>query len=295
MHGRIGIISFVVVAFLAGCSEVRFPTAAEQNELETPLAQSFDRAQTGTIRGRVLWDGDIPVSQEFLVRAIAFNPNLHQNPARYFTPHIPNVDQGKRGVADAIVYLRGIDPRRSRAWDHGKVRVEFRERQLLVQQGDQRTGVGFVHRGSAIEIMNADGEYHNLHARGAAFFSMPLLEVNRVHERTFPQSGVVDLTCAAGYYWLHAHLFVAEHPYYTRTGADGQFSLDHVPTGMYEIVCWLPSWHVTRKEIDPETAITARLAWARPQEQAQMVQVRAGQMSEIPFSWTGKMFAQTGQ
>ena len=46
--------------------------------------------------------------------------------------------------------------------------------------------------------------------------------------------------------------------------------------GKYEVVCWLPSWHVQRKEVDPETAIIARLAWAQPQEQVRPVQVQAG-------------------
>src|SRR6185369_13034566 len=95
-----------------------------------------------------------------------------------------------------------------------------------------------------------------------AYFALPLIEANKMHERTLNQKGLVDLTCGAGYYWLHAHLFVADHPYYTCTDGEGRFTLDQVPAGAYEVVCWLPSCHLLRKEIDPETAITARLAWA---------------------------------
>jgi hypothetical protein len=286
MHGRIGILGFLTL--LGGCTELSVPN--EQQEPPTALAQAFEPAMTGTIRGRVVWDGEAPASEERLVRAIAYNPHLHKNPARFSTPHIPKVQPQNRGVENAVVFLRGIDPRRGKAWDHPNARVEFHDRQLFVHQGNQRTQVGFVRRGSAVEIVNRDTEYHNLHARGAAFFAMPLLEANQVHERKLPQAGVVDLTCGAGYYWLHAHLFVTEHPYYARTDAEGQFVLDQVPTGSYEIVCWLPTWHITRKEVDPETGIIARLAWDAPKEQTQKVSVAAGGISELSSRWSQGMF-----
>jgi hypothetical protein len=295
MHGRIGILGIACLSLLGGCSEARLPAPPESKEQETALAQSFDPATAGTIRGRIVWDGDAPAPEETLVRAIAYSPTFYKNPAQFVTPHVPTVHPKHRGVGNAVVYLRGIDPRRSKKWDHANVRVEFHERQLLGQQGKQPTGLGFVRRGSAIEIVNRDTEYHNLHGRGAAFFAMPLIDANQIHERTLSQVGIVDLSCGAGYYWLHAHLFVAEHPYYTRTDADGNFALEQVPAGKYEVVCWLPSWHVLRKEVDPETGIIARLAWAEPQEQVRPVQVLAGQTSKFTYRWTRAMFADVGK
>jgi len=295
MHRRIGILGIACLSLLGGCSEASLPPPPESKKQETALAQSFDPAAAGTIRGRIVWDGDAPAPEETLVRAIAYHPTFYKNPARFVTPHVPTVHPEHRGVGNAVVYLRGIDPRRSKAWDHANVRVEFHERQLLVQQGKQYASLGFVRRGSAVEIVNRDTEYHNLHARGAAFFALPLIEPNRVHERALPQTGIVDLSCGAGYYWLHAHLFVAEHPYYTRTDADGNFALEQVPAGKYEVVCWLPSWHVTRKEVDPETGIIARLAWAQPQEQVRPLQVQVGRTSEVTYRWTRAMFANVGK
>jgi hypothetical protein len=294
MHGRIGILGIACLSLLGGCSEARLPAPPKLKEQETALALSFDPATAGTIRGRIVWDGDAPAPEETLVRAIAYNPTFYKNPARFVTPHVPTVHPEHRGVGNAVVYLRGIDPRRSKKWDHANVRVEFHERQLLVQQGKQPTGLGFVRRGSAIEIVNRDTEYHNLHARGAAFFALPLIESNQAHERVLSQTGIVGLSCGAGYYWLHAHLFVAEHPYFTQTHADGQFAFEQVPAGKYEVVCWLPSWHVRRKEVDPETGIIARLAWAEPQEQVRPVQVLAGRTSEITYRWTRAMFDDVG-
>ncbi len=290
MHGRISIIGFAFLALLSSCSDLPQPPRDEKEEPAETLAESFDPAATGTIRGQVVWDGEIPLAEEFVVRTNAFNPHMHRKPAHFVTPHLPKVQPYKQGVANAVVYLRNIDPRRSKAWDQPPARIAFHDRQLLVEQGNQRTPVGFVRRGSSIEIVNRDTEYHNLHARGAAFFALPLIETKRTHERKLTQAGVVELSCAAGYFWLHAHLFVAEHPYYARSDGEGRFTFEQVPTGTYEMICWLPSWQVLRKEIDPETAIIARWAWAAPKEQTATVRVGAGKSSETTYRWAKGMF-----
>ncbi|MBI3821276.1 MAG: hypothetical protein HY289_01195 [Planctomycetes bacterium] len=289
MHGRI-ILGMFCTLLLSGCSEAPAPAPLDDAR-ETALAGSFDRAATGVIRGRVTWDGDVPASHEMVVRENAFNPRLHLNPARYLTPHVPTVHPQDRGVENAVVFLRVVDPHRSKAWDYPKARVVFNERRLTIEQGPHVSSVGFIRCGSAIDIVNRDSEFHLLRARGGAFFAMPLIEPNRNHERRLTQAGIVDLTCGAGYYWLHAHLFVVEHPYYTRTDPSGAFSLTGVPDGTYELVCWLPSWHVERKEYDPETAIIARWAWASPKEQTRAVEVKTLGTCEMTFQWKLADFA----
>ncbi len=287
MQGRNACLCLML---LVGCSEL--PARRERHEPETSLGQAFDLANTGTIAGRVQWDGDLPAAKETVVRASACNPYLYQKPATFTTPHVPQVQPKTGGIANAVVFLRAVDACHSKPWDHAKVRVEFHERRLHVLQGEQRTDVGFVRRGSAIEVVNRDGEYHNLRGRGAAFFAAPLIDANQKHERKLTDSGVVELTCSAGWYWLHAHLMVTEHPYYARTDANGRFKLDRVPAGEYEIVCWLPSWRVLRTELDPETANIARLAWDAPKEQRRSVRVEAGQTSDVSYRWDRTLFGE---
>jgi hypothetical protein len=291
MHGRIHLAAFIALTPLVGCFET--PAAAPVEEAPaTKLAQAFDPKQTGTIRGRVLWDGAVPVAQQTVVRANAYNPNLYKNPAAVTTTHVPKVNPKTAGVENAVVFLRNVDPQRSKPWSHAKVRVEFKDRQLVIDQGGLRSSVGFVQRGGAIEIVNRDSEYQLLHARGDAFFAMPLIEPNQMHERVLTKAGIVDLKSAAGYYWLHAHLFVSEHPYFARTDADGRFTLEQAPAGTYEIVCWLPSWRVLRSERDPETGMVARLVWEDPRELTQTVRVEAGGVSEITYRWELAIFGE---
>jgi hypothetical protein len=279
MHGRILLVAALLIA---GCTDETAPPTAPRESAST-LARSFDPATTGVIEGRVVWEGDLPVAQEFVVRSIAYNPRLYERPARFTTPNLPIVDAKTGGVADAVIFLKNVDPRRARPWDHAGVRVEFRERQLSIQQGDLRSHVGFVQKGATISVVNCDKEYHLLRGRGDAFFALPLVEANKMHERKLTKSGIVDLTCGVGYYWLSSHLFVTEHPYYVRTDAEGRFKLERVPNGEYEIVCWLPNWRVLRAERDPETADVARWIWADPLEWTRSVRVEAGQGSEVHF------------
>lgn len=290
MHGRIWIFGLGLMAFLGGCSDLPTPTPSEPTEPETVLAQSFDSASTGKIRGRVCWDGVIPPSVSTEARAIAYHPSLHKNPVRYETTHLPRVHPENHGVHDAIVFLRGIDSRRAKPWDHAGVRVEFRDRRMELYQGKQPTNAAFVQRGDKVETINHDADYHALRGRGAAFFTLPLIKPEQVATQHLKKPGLVELFDASGYYWLHAHLFVTDHPYYARTDTDGNFELDQVPTGRYEIVSWLPNWIVARKEIDPETAITARLVWAPPQEQIQSVEVQTGRTEALTFRWSEERF-----
>jgi len=283
MHGRIAIFVFLNLAI--GCIDTTAPVVPIADPPDANLAKDFDPTRTGTIEGRVVWEGDLPTATETIVRANAYNPYMHQKPARFRTPHVPIVHPKTHGIAGAVVYLKGIDLKRSKPWDHAKPHVMFQDRKLLIEQGDIRSGVGFVRRGAAIDISNRDDEYHRLLARGKAFFALPLIEPKQTHERILKHEGLVDLTCGMGCYWLNAHLFVAEHPYYTRTDAEGKFVLKDVPTGNYEIVCWLPSWRVERTERDPETATIARLAWHAPEERTQKVRVEAGRGSDITYRW----------
>ncbi len=84
---------------------------------------------------------------------------------------------------------------------------------------------------------------------------------------------------------MRADLFVVEHPYYARTDAAGRFRLEQVPAGRYEVICWMPSWVVRRKERDPESGLIGHLHFARALEQTAAVEVRAGAASTLEYAW----------
>jgi hypothetical protein len=176
------------------------------------------------------------------------------------------VDARSHGVGGAVVFLRDIDPRRARPWDHPPVRVVMRDRQFHVLQGGADTRVGFVRRGEAVEMASEESAFHSVQARGAAFFSLVFPDAGDARRRTLTRPGRVELSSGAGYFWMRAHLFVDDHPYYTRTDPEGCFRLDRVPPGEYDVVCWLPDWHEAEHERDGDTCLICRLAFQPPVE-----------------------------
>jgi hypothetical protein len=205
-------------------------------------------------------------------------------------PNAPTVDPAGRGVANAVVYVKGVNPEESRPWQHEPVTVFLRDYQLRVEQGDNTAATGFVRRGDRIEVVSRETRFHLARAGGAAFFTLSLLEPFKARSRTLTQKGVVELTEASGYYWLRAYLFVDDHPYYTRTDAEGNFTVKNVPPGHYQTVAWLPSWHIAGHERDAEARSICRLFYRPPVERTQPVQVPPHGDVTLEFTFREKLF-----
>ena len=123
---RAGKWTCFLTALVAGCSEST-PTAPERAQpAARPAALTFDASKTGTIVGRVTWSLDIPEVPPFEVRANL--PHDHPGKTRpvYANPNAPKIDKTTGGVAGAIVFLRGVDSKAARPWDHPPVRIEQR-------------------------------------------------------------------------------------------------------------------------------------------------------------------------
>jgi hypothetical protein len=179
-------------------------------------------------------------------------------------PFVPVIDSTSHGVAGAVVYLRGVDTGKARPWDHPRVVVEQRDLQLHVLQGSREGRVGIVRRGDAIEMASREGRFHSLHAQGSAWFTLAFPDADRPLARVLDDTGPIELTSGAGYYWMRAYLLVDDHPYYALTDAEGSFVLPRVPPGRYEIVCWLPDWREIGHDRDPYSGRVMRLNFAPP-------------------------------
>lgn len=256
----------------------------------TVLGANHDPETTGTISGHIRWHGPVPE----LTPQIGVVPDGVEY--RWITvtnPFAPVVDPANRGIANALVYLKNVDPARSKPWDWPPLRVEHRDFQLQLIQGVEQRLLAVVRTGSNVEMVSHDPELHTLRARGAAFFSLEFPESNKPLTRSFDRTGIVELTSGAGYYWLAADVLVTEHPYAAITPSDGRFELKAVPNGEYEIVCRVRNWQVTAVETDPETGLFFRQKYAVPLELTSSVIVPS--KGRVEQSWTVNlsMFAKT--
>jgi hypothetical protein len=204
-------------------------------------------------------------------------------------PHAPAIAAGG-GVGQAVVFLRGIDPEQSRPWHHPRPTVEMVDHQFRVKQWPGRQRVGVVQRGQDVEFVSRQPVFHFVSADGAACFGLAFPEPRSPLRRRFNHGGLVELSSGAGWFWMRAHLFVADHPYFVCTDADGRFQLDQVPPGDYEVVAWLPSWLESDRHLNPETAETTRLYFRPPVEVRRPVTVLPEQVLLVDLEFSTDLF-----
>lgn len=280
MHGR---SLLVLILVSAGCQPAVEPTPKARTE--SPPASRFDPNRTGSIRGKVTWDGTAPAVPP--LRYIGVEPGV---PNELSNPNAPAIDGKMGGVGQALVTLRGVDAQRSRPWTLPSVEVLFGKHTLEVRQGSETRRIGFVRLGDEITARASEGKQHILLGRQAAFFSMPLRDPGRISHRRLEKPGWVELSSGAGLYWLRGHLWVSEHPYVALTAADGSYMLEQVPTGKYELVCWLPDWHMQRQERNAESGEIDRLFFAPAIERVEACDVNAGETTTLDVRFSERNF-----
>jgi hypothetical protein len=267
-------------ALLAGCDETPAPPAKPRGG-RADAATLFDAKTAADVAGVVRWAGPLPTVPAF--RSID-NPLTDQPPPPprdWPNPNAPRIDRASRGLSSAVVFLRGIDPRRARPWDLPAVRIELRNQRFHIAQGASDGHIGFVRTGDAVDVISRDARFHLVQARGAAFFARTLCAEGDVRPCRLEAPGVVELVSGCGYFWMRAYLFVADHPYHARCDAQGRFRLPQVPPGDYELVAWHPDWRVTRQERNPDNFRVQQVRYESPLEAVRRVAVRPGRPLDV--------------
>jgi hypothetical protein len=186
---------------------------------------------TGRIRGVVRLQGDAP--------AQSYEPiTENQNTCGDRTALSRLVLGKENGVQNAFVYLDGIQSDEN-----------FRPRESLLV--DQKNCQYAPHNlvvpvGSKIDITNSDPILHNVHGQQVTSdgtktlfnIAQPVKGQRTTVESPLTTPGMVFLTCEAGHPWMSGYVFVANHPYVSVTGNDGQFVIEGVPAGTYRIKMW---------------------------------------------------------
>ncbi len=289
MQGRTRYWLSMMLLLGVGCREetaVKAPTAIAAEDCDN----SFQRDATGVVLGGVSWKGSLPNVPPFQVHAYLDYVNANRLRGERPNPHAPTIDAITHGVAEVLIVLHQIKPGQAKPWSHAPVSVEIQPEQLAIVQGDVRKRIGIVRRGAEVAFVKRDAEFHVLRARGVAFFSLPFVAADQPTSRRLDKTGMVELSEGAGYYWRRAHLIVLEHPYAALTDRTGRFMLDQVPAGDYRLTAWLPNWHMTSREHEPETAIISRITFAPAVELEQTVTVTAGQTSLPVFVFSLDQF-----
>jgi hypothetical protein len=282
------VLTLILICF-TGCQDLP-PQQITNSSAPSELARDFNPAATGTLVGRVIWEGPIPRVPAFEVKNYPDNQAELPPPGSWPNLHAPVVDSETQGVQNAVIFWRQVDLRKSRPWNHEPVQVEMGRWQMQVKQGSTASPVGFVQRGENITAVTKKKIFHVLRGQGAAFFSLPFPDPEFTTTKRLDQVGRVELFSGAAYYWMVAHLFVNEHPYYTLSDTQGRFEMAQVPEGTYQVICWLPNWNIAWQVRDPESSQITRIGYAPPVELEANVNVASGKRGQVDFKVATKLF-----
>jgi hypothetical protein len=236
---------------------------------EKPAAAA-NAGPTGRIRGSVRLQGDMP--------APAFEPISENQNVCGDKVGVSRLVVGKeKGVQHAFVYLEGVPSSEG---------FKARESLLIDQKNCQYAPHALiVPAGSKMEITNSDPILHNVHAHQTTeqgqttlFNIAQPVRGQKTTVDSSPTPGIVYLTCEAGHPWMTGYVFVANHPYVTLSGTDGEFVIEGIPPGTYRIKMWHEGVRLKRN-----IKTLQRYEYEEPYEVTQEVKVEANGETVINF------------
>lgn len=236
----------LALASVLGCE--RAPTAPKVAGTPTPL----DPATTGTIDGRVLFEGQPPPPRRI---AMASDPTCAAaHPGGLVVHDVHGVDGG---LADTFVYVASGLEDRVFAPPTTPVVIDQRGCWYVPRVAAAQVGQKIVFRSS-------DDTLHNVHGEPRANprwnFGLPRQNTERTMVLEAPEI-MAPVRCDV-HPWMRLDLSVLPHPYFAITGDDGTFHLPNVPAGTYTLAAVHPTLGRREATVVVEAGTTATLTFS---------------------------------
>lgn len=242
-------LPLVLALSLVACGGKDVPPVFPEVTVNEP-----DPAVGITLRGRVLWEGEIPDRPRLAV-GHAFCADRGGD----FRSRDVLVDEG--GLANVVVWVReGLE-----AWTFDHVRKE-----AVLDQIDCRfePHVLLVQQHQPVLFRNSDATAHNVNTRGSktgqGFVKMTPTTGSTARAQFANAEFNIPVLCDL-HPWMRAWVHVMPHPYHDRSGRDGRFELPRrLPPGEYVIEALHPKLGTRSQTLtvaegdDPELEITFR-------------------------------------
>ena len=182
----------------------------------------------GTLKGHVKYDGKAPKKKRLKMDADPVCGSSHSSAV-----YSENFKMGADGsMAEALVYLKNVSY-------SGETPSES---VILDQKGCVYVPHVFgMMAGQELLIKNSDATLHNIHSMPKVNkeFNFAMPKVVKEKKSTFAKSEPAPFYVKCDVHpWMKSWVLVSDHPYFAVTDEKGNFSIEGIPAGTYEVVCW---------------------------------------------------------
>ena len=189
----------------------------------TLLFLSSNLYAQGIVKGKVVFKGTPPPVEKVEVKS--------DIPTCGASKEIKKIVLGAdQGVANAVVKIIGAA---------GTPKVQ--DGKLDQVNCEFVPHVQAVSLGSTLTLTSSDPVLHNSHGfyeDGSTAFNIAVPIAGMEVSHKLDKAGIIKLRCDAGHTWMRAYIAVVEEPYFAVTDSNGNFSIEGVPSGNYEIEIW---------------------------------------------------------
>ena len=181
----------------------------------------------GTLKGKVNFDGKPPKNKTLKMDADPVCGSSHKEPV-YRESFIMNQDGYLKNV---MVYLNNIS-------HNGKIPESPA---ILDQKGCMYSPhVQGIIRGQELIIKNSDATLHNIHGlpKINSEFNFAMPKVVKEKPIKFNKSEHAIFIKCDVHPWMKSYISVFDHPFFSVTDDEGNYKIENIPSGTYEVVAW---------------------------------------------------------
>lgn len=141
------------------------------------------------------------------------------------------INSDKR-IKNVVVFIESIDEGKS-----------FPKEELIVDNLKcafvPHVSVGYRAKDVEITISNSDPVFHNVHSyvEGKTVLNLGLPDQGSKVQKSLRKTGVMEVKCDS-HPWMLGYVYVLSHPYGVVTNDNGEFSINDIPPGTYNIKAW---------------------------------------------------------
>ncbi len=228
--GGMAVLLLAVAVGCGGSSDDAGGTTADpapSKPSTSPPASAGTTGATGnaSISGTVRYDGAIPNLQPLRMEA---DPGCAKKHSGAVMPEVLVLGENN-ALGNVMVHVK--------SGHGGGAYAVPADPVVLDQKGCRYTPhVTTVQTGQTFNILNSDGLLHNVHGlpKLNTPFNKAMPAAVTTSDYVFDKEEIFKIKCDV-HPWMGAWVGVFSHPFHDVTGTDGNFSLDGLPAGDYEI------------------------------------------------------------